>query len=149
MAREKDAPHRTHFVVVPYFSTLLGGLISNIAFGPIAVVGYLVTGFGDAIGEPVGARFGRHPYRVPCFGLARAERTLEGSAAVFVASVVAVLLGVWLSTNGGITTGAMFFIPAIALASTLAESVSPHGWDNLTMQLVPTMLCHWAFMEVG
>ena len=149
MAREKDSPHRTYFVVIPYFATLLGGLVSNIVFGPIAVVGYLVTGFGDAIGEPVGTRFGRHPYRVPCFGLVRAERTLEGSAAVFVASIVAILLGMWLGTDSGIQASAILLIPVIALASALVESVSPHGWDNLTMQIIPTMLCKWAFTEIG
>jgi hypothetical protein len=39
MARETDAPHRTHYIIVPYFATLIGGLASNILFGPVAVVG--------------------------------------------------------------------------------------------------------------
>jgi hypothetical protein len=28
----------------------------------------------------------------------------------------------------------------IAAVSALAESLSPHGWDNLTMQIVPSAL---------
>jgi phytol kinase len=64
IARPKDAPHRTLFVVIPYFATLVGGLASNLVFGPVAVAGYLVTGLGDAIGEPVGTMFGSHVYRV-------------------------------------------------------------------------------------
>ena len=44
IAREKDEPRRTFFVLLPYFTTLAGGLASNILFGPFAVAGYLVTG---------------------------------------------------------------------------------------------------------
>jgi phytol kinase len=54
IARENDEPHRTYYIVIPYFATLIGGLASNILFGHIAVVGYLVAGLGDAAGEPVG-----------------------------------------------------------------------------------------------
>jgi len=38
-------------------------------------------GWGDAVGEPVGTRFGRHPYRVPSLAGVPATRTLEGSLA--------------------------------------------------------------------
>ena len=41
MAREKDEPHRTFFILVPYFTTLAGGLVGYMLFGPIAVAGYL------------------------------------------------------------------------------------------------------------
>ena len=34
---------------------------------------------------------------------------------------------------------------AIAAASALVEAVSPHGWDNLTMQLIPSALA-WAWL---
>jgi hypothetical protein len=34
----------------------------------------------------------------------------------------------------------------IAAASTLVEAVSPHGWDNPTMQIVPTALV-WAWLR--
>jgi len=50
LAREKDEPHRSYYIIIPYFATLLGGLTSNILFGKFAIFGYLVTGFGDAIG---------------------------------------------------------------------------------------------------
>ena len=54
LAREQDGPSRTYYIVVPYFATLIGGLASNMFFGPLATVGYLVGGLGDAAGEPVG-----------------------------------------------------------------------------------------------
>jgi len=140
LARPQDEPHRTYFILVPYFSTLVGALAGNILFGPISVAGYLVTGLGDAIGEPVGTMFGRHPYRVRSWSSVPATRSLEGSAAVFIMSVIALLLAAAVSPY---ITLAAFGIPkvlAIAAACTLAEAVSPHGWDNATMQIVPTAL---------
>jgi phytol kinase len=145
MAREKDAPHRTFFILVPYFTTLIGGLVSNMLFGPVAVAGYLVTGLGDAVGEPAGTRFGKHHYRVRSLSSVPATRSLEGSAAVFIMSAVALGLAVAVSQLITLTSFGLLKILVIALASTLAEAVSPHGWDNLTMQVVPTALV-WAWM---
>jgi phytol kinase len=145
LARPGDEPHRTFFILVPYFTTLVGGLVANIVFGPVAVTGYLVTGLGDAIGEPAGTLFGKHHYRVRSLSSVPATRSLEGSAAVFIMSVVALLLAAAVSPH---ITLAAFGIPrvlAIAAASTLVEAVSPHGWDNATMQIVPTALV-WAWL---
>lgn len=138
IAREKDAPYRTHYIIVPYIATLLGGLASSILFGPAALLGFLVTGVGDAIGEPVGTRFGKHPYRVPSMRGVVCTRTLEGSSAVFVVSTGAALIaayalhGMALPVAYGI--GLAFLIGAL---SALCEAVSPHGWDNFTLQFVP------------
>jgi phytol kinase len=145
LARPQDEPRRTYFILVPYFTTLVGGLVSNIAFGTIAVAGYLVTGLGDAIGEPVGTMCGKHHYRVRSLSSVPATRSLEGSAAVFIMSVVALLLAAAVSPD--ITLGGFGFpkVLAIAAACTLAEAGSPHGWDNATMQIVPTALV-WAWM---
>ena len=99
IAREKDEPHRAHFVPVPYFATLVGGMAANILWGPIAVAGYLVTGLGDAIGEPAGTMFGAHRYRVRSRSSVPATRSLEGSAAVFLMSVVALLLAAAVSPS--------------------------------------------------
>ena len=145
MAREKDEPHRTFFILVPYFTTLAGGLVSNMIFGPIAVAGYLVTGLGDAIGEPAGTMFGRHHYRVRSLSSVPATRSLEGSAAVFVMSAIAVAAAALVSDQITVAHGGFLKILLIAGASTLAEAVSPHGWDNATMQVVPTALV-WLLM---
>ena len=90
LAREQDGPARTYYIVVSYFATLIGGLASNILFGPLALVGYLVGGLGDAAGEPVGTRWGRHRYLTK----ARGTKTLEGSIAVLIASALALLIAV-------------------------------------------------------
>lgn len=140
IAREKDAPYRTHYIVMPYLATLLGGIAANLLFGAGAIVGYLVTGLGDAIGEPVGTRFGKHRY--PVFSLRRIKstRSYEGSLAVFLVSLLAIALALqWINPAISISDN-VFTIMAIAAASTVVEALSPHGWDNTTMQIIPAML---------
>lgn len=140
VAREKDAPHRTYFILAPYAATLVGGLAASLLFGRAALAGFLVTGLGDAVGEPVGTRFGRHPYRVPtAFGVP-STRTWEGSAAVFAACTVALLLAVPGIPDCRPAGLAWLWIPAIALLSAAVEAVSPHGWDNALLQVIPTAL---------
>lgn len=143
LAREKDAPLRTYFIVAPYLATLIGGLTSNIFWGSLAAVGYLVTGLGDAVGEPVGTRFGKHTYRVPGLGRVKAVRSLEGSAAVFLCCTLAIWLGVHLIPQLHLSQDAWFKLPLLGLACALVEAASPHGWDNATLQIVPTALAHY------
>ena len=145
MAREKDEPHRTFFILVPYFTTLLGGLASNVLFGPLAVAGYLVTGLGDAIGEPAGTMFGKHRYRVRSLSSVPATRSFEGSAAVFLMSAVALGLAAAASPHIALGHFGLLKLAAIAAASAVAEAISPHGWDNATMQVVPTALA-WLWL---
>lgn len=140
MAREKDAPRRTHYIVVPYLATLIGGLIGNIFFPHTVVLGYLVAGLGDAVAEPVGTRFGRHPYRVPALRGVRAVRSLEGSLSVFLVSAVALIAWLALAPDFMLTGRSLLVVTGIAMISTLVEAVSPHGWDNATLQMVPALL---------
>ncbi len=140
LAREADAPHRALYVVVPTVATALGGLFANVLFGPAALAGYLVAGLGDAVGEPVGTRWGRHRYRVPSRRAVAATRSLEGSAAVLVVSALACAAALLLSPDLEAGARALWIVPAVALASAAVEAVSPHGWDNATMQLVPAGL---------
>lgn len=140
MAREKDEPHRTYYIIVPYVATLIGGLSGNILFGDMAVVGYLVTGLGDAIGEPVGVRFGKHAYRVPSLASVKSVRSWEGSLAVFAMSVAAIASAIAILPGLHFTGSSFVLIPLVGLASAGVEAVSPHGWDNATMQIIPSFL---------
>lgn len=140
IAREKDEPHRTHYIVIPYFATLIGGLVSNILFGPIAVVGYLVTGLGDAVGEPFGAKFGRHIYKVPSLTSVKAIRSWEGSIAVFVISVAAIATSIYILPDLNFANKSFVLVPLLGLVSAGVEAISPHGWDNATMQIIPSFL---------
>lgn len=143
MAREKDAPHRTAYIITPYLATLLGGLISAIYFAPYAIAGFLVTGLGDAVGEPVGTRWGKHRYRVITATSTVSYRSYEGSLAVFIASVICLVLAVAMSPTLSWSPSLFYLVPAIALSCAVVEAISPHGWDNFTMQVVPTMMLAW------
>lgn len=143
IAREKDAPYRTHYIIVPYLATLLGGLTTSIFLPGASLYGFLVTGIGDAIGEPVGTRFGRHPYRVPSMRGVVCTRTLEGSAAVFVVSTAAAFGAAIMLGRGDNSLGVLACLAlVIGLASALCEAVSPHGWDNFTLQVVPAAIAY-------
>ena len=145
LARQKDAPRRSYYIVAPYLATLLGGVASHVFFGAAALYGFLVTGLADAVAEPVGARWGKRWYRVPARGGVIATRSYEGSLAVFLAAVLAISLGVWL-TGGHILAPQRFAsMFGIAIACTLVEAFSPHGWDNATLQLTASALASGAF----
>lgn len=152
-ARPADAPRERLFIVVPLLTTAVGGVAAALLTGPVAAVGYLVGGWGDAAGEPVGARWGSHRYRVPSLGGVRAERSLEGSAAVFVAGSIAALValrlldagwgagaGGWSASQGGSLVGAAL---AAGAAGAAAEAASPHGSDNLTVPVAAALAARW------
>jgi phytol kinase len=142
LARERDAPHRRFFVIVPLITTALGGLTSNLLFADFALVGYLVTGCGDAVGEPVGTAFGKHRYRVPTLRGKPAERTLEGSVAVAVVGGLAAVLGLHLM--GGMAPQTAWMLGAvIGLVCMVVEAISPRGSDNFTTMVAASGLAAW------
>lgn len=143
LARPSDVPRRTLFILVPLVSTAVGGVLANLLFPQFAYVGYVVCGWGDAVAEPVGKRWGRHPYSVPSLGGVPAERTLEGSLSVAVVGTAAASLALVAGT--GLSPGAALGVGAASgLAAAAVEAVSNHGLDNLTVQLagalVPVLL---------
>lgn len=133
MARPSDAPRRTLFILIPLVTTALGGVTANLLFPAWAFVGYLVCGWGDAVGEPVGTRWGRHRYRVPSMLGVRSTRSLEGSMAVFVAGTLATAAALVIQQ----ATPAQILVIAIGsgLAGALVEAISTHGLDNFTVQV--------------
>lgn len=143
LAREQDEPHRTYHLLAPFAATALGGMATGVLFAGFYQAGYLVAGLGDAAGEPVGVRFGRHRYRVPTLSSVRCFRSLEGSAAVLLVSFAAAALALYGLdyTAAEVLAGAT----GAAVCATLTEAASPHGWDNLTTQLAA---CLGAFVAV-
>lgn len=133
LARPTDHPREKFFILVPLITTAVGGVLANLLFPAYAAIGYLVGGWGDAVGEPVGSRWGRHRYRVPSLVGVNASRSLEGSSAVFAVSALVATLALGLGyTSWPLALGVGL---AVALISSLVEAVSTHGLDNLTMQL--------------
>ncbi|MDB5231629.1 MAG: dolichol kinase [Chitinophagaceae bacterium] len=143
LARETDAPHEKKFIIVPLFATAIGGIISNILFPQTAFIGYFVGGLGDAVGEPVGKKWGKHQYTVPTLFGVKATRSLEGSAAVFAVSfMVAVFclfhvssFSVWNCILVGFICG---------LTAAVVEAISSHGLDNLTIQVFAAAVIYFS-----
>jgi phytol kinase len=133
LARPTDAPRRSLFIVVPLVTTAVGGFLANVFFPAWAHVGYMVVAWGDAVGEPVGARWGRHTFRVPSIGGVPATRSLEGSAAVAAASIIAAAVA--LIAAGVPPADALRSAAVIGVVASAVEAFSHHGVDNLTMQL--------------
>ena len=135
VARPGDKPYEKFYVIIPFLMTAMGGMISNIAFGKYAIIGYITTGWGDAIGEPAGTRWGKHKYRVPTFTGIRSYRSLEGSIAVLAASFAGCIL---ISLFGfHISVPEIIYISLItAIAAMIVEAVTFHSLDNLTIQVV-------------
>lgn len=145
VARESDAPHRTLHLIIPYFATAIGGMLSNYFFGTFAVVGYLVAGWGDAAGEPAGVRFGKHKYRVLTLNRTECYRTIEGSLAIFIISFLMVLI--FLTKIMSIRYSYVLLIALSAASlSTIVEAISPHGTDNFTVQLAAAAACYLLLM---
>lgn len=67
-------------------------------------------------------------------------KTFEGSLAVLGASGVALLIGVAVSPQVSFGLRSLVALPVIAIVCTLVEAFSPRGWDNVPMQIVPTVL---------
>ncbi|GAB4187280.1 MAG: hypothetical protein Tsb0015_05790 [Simkaniaceae bacterium] len=147
MARPSDAPHRTSFVILPLFMTALGGLLNNIFFGELAVIGIFVAGFGDAIAEVVGRRWGKHSFPVPSIMGVRCRKTVEGSLSIALTSA---LVAAWTLWYLGLP-----FIPAvnfgliIGAVAMVVEVISFHGLDNLTVQMATAAAAYYLLKGFG
>ncbi|HID72119.1 MAG TPA: hypothetical protein EYP29_05180 [Thermoplasmata archaeon] len=145
VAREQDEPYRAFYIVMPTVATIIAVLLNRAFFGPFASVGYLVSGWGDASGEPVGVRFGKHKYRVPTITGISCTRSYEGSAAVFFMSFFAATFSLVFLLD---VSPILSIVAALVAAagSTVVEAISPHGFDNFTLQLTSVALV-WAVIH--
>lgn len=141
MARPKDEPHRTLFIIIPLVCTALGGVVSNLLFTKFAPIGYIVAGWGDAVGEPVGTRWGRHRYRVPSLGGVKATRSLEGSLAVCFMGIFVAFWG--LLYMGLIPLHALQVALFCGIVGAVVEAFSNHGLDNFTIQVAVTATAYF------
>lgn len=128
-------------ILLPLVFTALGGILGVLLVGEFAMVGYLACGWGDAAGEIVGRRWGRHGYSGVVPFLARSERTVEGSLGVLVLGA----LGGWaaLGILGFGVLPALGVGLLVGVVAALAELLSWKGTDNLWVQLLPALAAWW------
>ena len=141
LARPKDAPKRSAFIVLPLATTALGGVLANVLFYPFAFIGYFVCGCGDAVGEPIGAKWGKHEYKVPSVFGVKVTRSIEGSLGVLIVGFIAAFLALLLSSYGFWASLSVGF--ACGLGGMLIEAVSTHGFDNLTIQVIVSGIAYF------
>ena len=143
LARESDKPEEKMFILIPLLCTAAGGFLSNLLFDKFAIIGYLVCGWGDAIAEPVGRKFGKHFYKVPSIFNVKSQRSYEGSAAVLIAGFLGAFAGfMFIGFN---INSSLMMAAACAAAGTIIEAFSSHGIDNFTIQLGVSALAYFLY----
>lgn len=135
LARETDKPHEKKFILFPLIATATGGILSNLFFPATAYIGYFVGGWGDAVGEPVGTKWGKHRYTVPTLFGVRATRSIEGSLAVMMVSSLITFICLQSFSSAFDFTGILLGSLFCGIAAACVEAISSHGLDNLTIQL--------------
>jgi phytol kinase len=97
----------------------------------------IINGIGDGLAEPIGVRFGKHKYKTyALFTKKKYERSVEGSACVFITALIAIILF-------GKSFSSIQFVVAlitIPIVMTLVEAFSPHSWDNPFLFIVGEIL---------
>lgn len=130
--RPEDRPHTllwittqsaaSFLVMIPFTTYLM--MIDRME---LVFIVMLINGFGDGLAEPIGIRFGKHKYKTyALFTKKKYERSLEGSACVFIVSIIVIL--VHFTSFSSI----QFIVAVITMPilMTLAEAFAPHSWDN-------------------
>jgi len=140
IARTTDGAQKSKFILIPLIMTAFGGLIGNILFDKLAIIGYLIVGIGDAIGEPVGTRWGKHRYKVPSLFGVPVTRSIEGSISVAITSILFASMGLY--ALGTPFSAAIILGFVCGIVAALTEAISNHGLDNLSVQLVPVAIIY-------
>lgn len=106
------------------YTVLTALFISN----PVVImVGMMPMAYGDAAASVVGEKIGQTKYKL------FAKKSVEGSVAMFVASLVSLAVGFLVFACFGFAFSSWLFVPIIAVAATVVEGLSPLGLDNLTV----------------
>ncbi len=137
-----DRPEDRPYTLIWLISQIIVGYIVVI---PMVVLYYnynllhllmipvFINGMGDGLAEPVGVRFGNHKYRVHAlFTRRKYVRSLEGSACVFLTSLVTLIVYYEFFSTWQFVT-ALLVLPFLM---TLTEALSPHTWDQPFLFLV-------------
>lgn len=135
--RPEDRPYTlwwmiTQFVAAYFVYVALYGAMIYRHVTEWMIIPLLIMAIGDGLAEPVGVRFGKHPYTTTALNGKRTyRRTWEGSACVFITGIIVVLcLTHWFTPRQLIA--ALLVLPA---SGTLLEAKAPHTWDQPVMLL--------------
>lgn len=136
--RPEDRPYTLFWLLTQFLAAYaviipLSVYLESRHLADLILIPIFINGIGDGLAEPIGVRFGKHPYQTRgLFTKKRFTRTLEGSACVFVSGLLTILL----LSNLFTSTQFLVALATIPLLMTLAEAWSPHTWDSPFMFLV-------------
>jgi len=101
----------------------------------VVAAGILPMAYGDSAGSLVGETYGRRTYNF------LAKKSLEGSIAMFSGSLLSLTIGMlFFSRIYPLQTFSVILATlATATVTTLAESISPKGVDNITIPILGAM----------
>jgi dolichol kinase len=125
---EKGHPLGLVFYAISY--TILAFFFASQPY--IVAAGILPMAYGDSAGSLVGEKYGKRIYNL------RTRKSLEGSLAMFSGSLLSLAIGmvffcklyplpIW---------NVILAIITVACVTTLAESISPRGVDNLAVPIL-------------
>jgi phytol kinase len=149
--RPEDRPKTLYWLTTQtlagYFVLICSYIIFNLLDVPLQLLylTILAVTIGDGLAEPIGVKFGKRRYPVKAFNDDRLYyRTLEGSATVYIASLIICLF--FSSFFSSLNFIALILI--FPLVITFIEAKSPHTWDtpflflggNLSILLIYTMV---------
>ncbi|MEO6304760.1 MAG: hypothetical protein ABIP51_16485 [Bacteroidia bacterium] len=130
--RPEDRPHTLKWLFTQYLATYLVAvplwlLFDRIGHTEAIPIIILINAIGDGLAEPIGITWGKHKYKVKAlFTKTTYTRSLEGSACVFIVSVLAIIC-----YNSSFSTPQYIFaLISVPTVATLAEAKSPHTWDS-------------------
>lgn len=128
-----------------YENIVFRKITNSILFSGLLLIPVFASGLGDAMAEIVGKKWGRIHYRTfAIFTKKKYSRTLEGSAAMFITTLLCGLgivgymhlavshLPHYYNHEQALSIPKFFWEAVILLpvTMTLAEALSPHTWDN-------------------
>ena len=140
--RPEDRPYTLRWMVSQTAANFIAVIPIAIYLGMInkpegIFILILINGIGDGLAEPVGVRFGKHKYRTSAlFTNRKYVRSIEGSACVFITSMVVVSLFSSLFS----TTQFIIALITFPIVMTLTEAKAPHTWDNPILFSVGSVL---------
>jgi dolichol kinase len=125
---EEGHPLGLVFYAISY--TLLAFFFASQPY--VVAAGILPMAYGDSAGSLVGERYGRRIYNVA------ARKSLEGSIAMFCGSLLSLTIGMAFFSRFYPLQVSNIILATVAAVSvtTLAESISPRGVDNLTVPIL-------------